>query len=212
MRFQGKVSNWNDAKGYGFVEPNGGGERAFVHISAFQAHSGRPVNGDVITYELVKEESNRYKAKNIAFTGEAKKHKSHGTGNRSKSLGVVLIGVFAIGILASVYLGRLPLAVAVAYGVLSLITFIAYAMDKSAAQNGRWRTKERTLHLFSLLGGWPGAYFAQRTLSHKSKKREFRVVYWVTVLLNLAGLIWLHTEKGASLLNGVMEPLLNGNL
>lgn len=25
MRLQGKIVNWNDAKGCGFVEPNGGG-------------------------------------------------------------------------------------------------------------------------------------------------------------------------------------------
>jgi uncharacterized membrane protein YsdA (DUF1294 family) len=84
---------------------------------------------------------------------------------------------------------------------MSLITFIAYAIDKSAAQNGRWRTQESTLHLFSLMGGWPGAFFAQTTLRHKSSKEEFKSVYWITVLLNLGALFWLHTEKGIIFLN-----------
>lgn len=33
MKLQGQVVNWNDDKGFGFVEPNGGGDRAFVHKS-----------------------------------------------------------------------------------------------------------------------------------------------------------------------------------
>lgn len=75
------------------------------------------------------------------------------------------------------------------YGGMSLVTFIVYAMDKAAARAGRWRTSEATLHLFALAGGWPGALMAQRWLRHKSSKRQFRVVFWATVWLNLAGLV-----------------------
>ncbi|MGD9578618.1 MAG: DUF1294 domain-containing protein, partial [Syntrophorhabdus sp.] len=35
-------------------------------------------------------------------------------------------------------------------------------MDKSAARNERWRTQESRLHLFALIGGWPGALVAQK--------------------------------------------------
>ncbi|MFN5835681.1 MAG: cold-shock protein, partial [Pseudanabaena sp.] len=31
MRFQGKISDWNDERGFGFVTPNGGGPKAFLH-------------------------------------------------------------------------------------------------------------------------------------------------------------------------------------
>ena len=74
-------------------------------------------------------------------------------------------------------------------GGMSLVTFIVYAMDKAAARAGRWRTSEATLHLLALAGGWPGALVAQRLLRHKSSKRQFRVVFWTTVWLNLAGLL-----------------------
>jgi cold shock CspA family protein len=33
VRFKGKITDWNDEKGYGFVTPNGGGPRVFVHIA-----------------------------------------------------------------------------------------------------------------------------------------------------------------------------------
>lgn len=34
MRYQGKVTNWKYDQGFGFVIPNGGGQKAFVHIKA----------------------------------------------------------------------------------------------------------------------------------------------------------------------------------
>ncbi|WJG09423.1 DUF1294 domain-containing protein [Aliiglaciecola sp. LCG003] len=75
---------------------------------------------------------------------------------------------------------------------ISLVTFLAYLIDKSAAQEGRWRTKESTLHLFALLGGWPGALVAQNWLRHKSKKTSFRLVFCCTVVLNCSGLGWYY--------------------
>jgi cold shock CspA family protein len=52
MRLQGKVKTWNDEKGYGFIEQTGGGERAFLHISAFSTRRKRPGEGDLVTYEI----------------------------------------------------------------------------------------------------------------------------------------------------------------
>ena len=75
--------------------------------------------------------------------------------------------------------------------LLNLATFAAYAMDKNAAEEGRWRTAESTLHALALAGGWPGAWAAQRLLRHKSRKVSFLTTYVVTVLLNLGALALL---------------------
>lgn len=88
---------------------------------------------------------------------------------------------------------------AVAYGVLSTITFAIYAIDKSAARRRGPRTSERTLHLLSLAGGWPGALLAQRWLRHKSAKASFRRVFWGTVAFNLLCLVMLYAPAGRSL-------------
>lgn len=210
MKLQGKISNWNDDRGFGFVEPNGGGERAFVHIKAFNPQSRRPVNGEVITYEMIRDNNNRYKAENIQFTRDISKSKRREKVKSQRGFGGVFIVVFFLGLLASAFSGKLPLIILGLYLIMSLIAFIAYALDKSAAQNDRWRTQESTLHFISLLGGWPGAYVAQKKLRHKSIKTAFINVYWVTVLLNLAGLFWLHTEKGANFINNMVIPLFNG--
>jgi uncharacterized membrane protein YsdA (DUF1294 family) len=40
----------------------------------------------------------------------------------------------------------------------------------------------------SILGGWPGAIMAQRTLRHKTQKRSFRRTFGLTVVANLLAL------------------------
>lgn len=93
------------------------------------------------------------------------------------------------------------LLVAALYAGLSIITFVVYAMDKSAATRGNWRTKESTLHLLALAGGWPGALLAQQLLRHKSAKASFRRVFWVTVLVNVAAFVVLGSPMGRNALH-----------
>ena len=90
--------------------------------------------------------------------------------------------------------GGLPVSTPALLGglaLLNLATFAAYAIDKRAAEQGRWRTAESTLHTLALAGGWPGAWAAQRLLRHKSRKLSFLTTYVVTVLLNLGALALL---------------------
>jgi uncharacterized membrane protein YsdA (DUF1294 family) len=81
----------------------------------------------------------------------------------------------------------------------SAFAFVAYALDKAAAERGAWRTPESTLHTLALLGGWPGALLAQHWLRHKSSKQAFRRVFWATVMLNVAALAVLGSPLGAAL-------------
>ncbi|MDY7579237.1 DUF1294 domain-containing protein [Herbaspirillum sp. RTI4] len=77
------------------------------------------------------------------------------------------------------------------YGIASMLTFIAYAIDKAAARAGRRRISETTLLLMGLACGWPGALLARRWLRHKSSKAAFQLPLWSTVLINIAALAWL---------------------
>ena len=105
-------------------------------------------------------------------------------------LSVIPAITFLIGISFAAYIGKIPEFIVAVYFGASIVTFIAYARDKSAAKQGSWRTKEKTLHLFALAGGWPGAIIAQQKFHHKTKKKSFRAVFWVTAVLNCGGLFW----------------------
>lgn len=73
----------------------------------------------------------------------------------------------------------------------SMILFFLYWFDKGRAKNGGWRTPEKTLHLLSLLGGWPGAILGQKIFRHKTKKSSFRILFYLTLLFNLFFQGWL---------------------
>jgi uncharacterized membrane protein YsdA (DUF1294 family) len=71
------------------------------------------------------------------------------------------------------------------YLVSSSASFIAYGVDKSAAGTTRRRMRESTLHWLAVVGGWPGAMLAQRVFRHKTQKKSFRRVFWITVIVNV---------------------------
>jgi uncharacterized membrane protein YsdA (DUF1294 family) len=77
---------------------------------------------------------------------------------------------------------------------MSVLTFIAYGWDKRRASLGQWRIKEHTLHLFELLGGWPGALVAQRVFHHKWHKTPYMIAFWAIVVLHLAAWIFWFTR------------------
>jgi CspA family cold shock protein len=50
----GTVKWFNDAKGFGFIEPDGGGDDVFAHFSAIQMEGFRTLKqGSRVSFELV---------------------------------------------------------------------------------------------------------------------------------------------------------------
>ncbi len=198
VRYQGKITDWKDDKGFGFVAPSGGGPEVFVHIKSFSNRQRRPIGNELVTYELTSDARGRPRGANIAFVGD--QPSSPPTVLPGPGVGALSFAAFFLAFVAgTVATGQLPLVVLIAYFMASCVAYLAYFFDKTAALNGQWRTSESTLHLFSLIGGWPGAMLAQRTLRHKTQKQSFQVMYWATVVLNcatLAALGWLLSPSG----------------
>ncbi|WP_034386221.1 cold shock and DUF1294 domain-containing protein [Comamonas composti] len=120
--------------------------------------------------------------------GEAARARNHHPAPAGAALAYALMLVWLVFLVWGVLAHSLPGWIWAAALGLNLLSFAAYALDKSAAQRGAWRISEKHLHLLSLAGGWPAAWWAQQWLRHKSSKHAFRVTYWATVLLNCAGL------------------------
>jgi CspA family cold shock protein len=62
----GTVKFFNADKGYGFIAPEGGGNDAFVHISAVERAGMRTLDKDQkVTYELEKDQRGKMSAVNL---------------------------------------------------------------------------------------------------------------------------------------------------
>ena len=204
MRKKGRITTWNDDKGYGFITAMIGDERVFVHIKAFANRSRRPAVGDVVTFSVSTDERGRPQAEAVTIAGVPQPSDPRPSSTRRPywtAAGFLLIVCTAA--IATI----IPLSVMVVYLLASIATYAAYAMDKSAAREGAWRTSESTLHLLSLAGGWPGALVAQSRFRHKTKKQPFRFIFWITVVLNCAVLAWLFTPTGAATWQSIMSAI-----
>lgn len=70
------------------------------------------------------------------------------------------------------------------YAVMSIVTYFVYEHDKKRAVQKAWRVPEHTLHILELLGGWYGAWYAQKTIFHKNKKWAYQIAFWGIVFLH----------------------------
>lgn len=213
MSTKGTIVEWNDDRGFGFIEPHGGGARVFCHINAFSVRVRRPQAGDAVTYRATKDTKGRLQASDVRPLGLERAAYS-GNGGRSRkgarkpssdaprqpnAASYLFIVVFAASLVALVAANRISMFVPLIYIAMTGITLFAYAFDKSAAMNNRWRTPESTLHVLALAGGWPGGLIAQKALRHKSSKTSFRVTFWFCVILNVLALA-THSRLISSLL------------
>ncbi|MDM4765586.1 cold shock and DUF1294 domain-containing protein [Pelomonas sp. SE-A7] len=199
MRKNGTLSQWDDAKGYGFITPEGGGGRLFVHIKAFGLRPRRPFVGERLSFEPGEDGQGKARALKVKSLEPRPAPVTPPPGARSNDKGDISIGLvpgFAALLLACHLLWPLPQGLWGFYMAMSMATFIVYGLDKRAARLNGWRVKEATLHGLALACGWPGALLAQSIFRHKSVKPSFRRWFWLTVLLNLLAFAWVFTPLG----------------
>ena len=208
IKQQGHIKKWQDDKGFGFIETVAG-ESVFFHVSAFKAQR-RPEVGEQVVFSVGQDNQGRLQARDVqelSFVQQkmAQKNSQIRQRNHKRSAQAEFeagqkkrlflgVGFYGVLILLTV-MNKLSWLVLAWYVILGVITYGMYAKDKAAAQSGDWRTPESTLHLLSALGGWVGAMVAQTYLRHKSQKPEFRITYYLTVIINLAGLLFILAGK-----------------
>lgn len=145
----------------------------------------------MVSYELGRDDHGRPRATNVIYIGGRPLVRERQRQPPGLVFATVIAATFLALVGVAVGVGLLHWAVITLYVLASIATYSAYADDKRAAQSGGWRTKEGTLLLLGLAGGWPGGLIAQQRFRHKTKKVSFQVAYWLTVGLNCGGLLWL---------------------
>lgn len=192
MPLKGRIREWRDEKGFGFIEPMLSGAPVFVHINSFKRPGRRPKVGDILLYEVGKDANGRTRAERVEFSlaSEPRVISRPASVNRPWAIPVAVI--FLSGIGAASAAGKVPVIIAPIYFVMSVITYVLYTWDKVSARSGRWRTQESTLLLAGLLGGWPGGLIAQETVRHKTAKPSFQAAFWGSLLVNVSAFAWLY--------------------
>jgi len=79
-------------------------------------------------------------------------------------------------------------AALLAFGLLNLVTFLWFGLDKRRARLRGRRTPEGHLLLLSWLGGFPGGWIGMNVFRHKTRKLGFRVKMFLVSLLSP---VWL---------------------
>ena len=166
------IAEWDDAKGYGFLQVGKG--RLFLHRRDFAEHHKRPAVGDVIRFLPGQDAQGRTCATKAVHVND---------GGRITPMALVVLACLLV--LPALALHRHGAdwrwAGAVVL-VMGTISYGCHALDKRRARNKAWRIPENWLHLTELLGGWPGAFLAQRRLRHKCSKASYQFVFWLIVL------------------------------
>ncbi len=172
----GRLVEWDAQKGFGFLHD--GTNRIYINRRDFRSNQKEPARGDTLAFVIGHDFTGRVCAKQAVIVASV--GRIHG-----KQLGLLLLLLiapgFAIHSLTTHLNGFLLTSAAV---IISAATFLVYAWDKHRARLGGRRVAESTLHLLSLLGGWPGAYLAQHRLRHKTAKTSFLILFWFTVLIH----------------------------
>jgi cold shock CspA family protein len=136
MRIQGRITEWNDPRGFGFITPLEGGDRVFAHVMAFPPGNRRPSLGEYVSFDLGRDEKGRFRAERATYVVS---RTARSTGHSESRAGVVTAGVVSGAILAGIAItvsaGKLPLVVLPIYIVCSIGAYFHYRSDKGCGSD-----------------------------------------------------------------------------
>lgn len=198
-RHEGRLDNWNDARGFGFLTPSDGGPNIFVHVSAMPKTGKQISAGQAYTFRVETDATGRSRAIDVqpvvalAETREAPR-KGPTLFQKIVQRGPRLLVIPAFGFIVLAIASIQPVSMnwLTIYGVASVACFCGYGLDKRAAAHKEWRVSETILLLIGLVGGWPGAIVGQEMFRHKTQKPAFRALFWMSVAINMAAFVQIN--------------------
>ncbi len=108
MRLVGKLTSWNDEKGFGFITPSNSPNQLFVHISAFPRNEARPSINEYLSYESEIGKNGKPQAVNVQRLANSGSRKRDGKGKSINLGGILILSVIviAVGLFVRSYFGN----------------------------------------------------------------------------------------------------------
>jgi len=66
---KGKITQWNDDKGFGFITPDDNSDKIFFHISVINPKNRRPQINDAVLFEATVDNQQRMRATEVYYEG-----------------------------------------------------------------------------------------------------------------------------------------------
>ena len=208
--YEGVVEHWDDQKGFGFISI-AQGKKVFFHVTAVHG-SHWPQQGEMVKFQLGNDNQGRPTATHVRSTNLALDNPRIRIKPTVTSVGSItarsgnakqtyrlressipwrylmpLLILPGVGVADLIVNYQSPRGILI-YVLVSALTYYFYWDDKRRAQRNEWRITEANLHFWSLAGGWPGAFIAQKQFRHKTKKLSFQLVFWFIVIAHQ--LLW----------------------
>ena len=79
-------------------------------------------------------------------------------------------------------------------GLINIISFMVYGLDKLKAKQGKWRIPEATLLLQAIIGGSIGAWCGVKVWHHKTLHKKFRYGIPLIITLQTAMVLYLYQD------------------
>lgn len=202
MEQRGVLKSWNDDKGFGFIQPETGGEPLFAHISAMRGER-RPQAGETLLFIAERDPQGRLRARHMRLEAlsldrpairrkprpgvtPADKPARRERPPRAGSAGIrnwplklaLLLGLCALPLAGAWRMLQLcglvwPLA---AYALASLVSFFQYWHDKSRAERREWRIGRSLRRCLAGAARWRGVA-VRPAHGHRRPRGVMHLVY-----------------------------------
>ena len=173
----GSIASWNEETEVGTIKINNSDEEVFFHASELKGFISERFIGRSVLFQVGLSKNGTRSAVNISVIRNpiARRIKFN---IYSSLLLLAPCLVVVLGLLREFYI---PI---VFYVIATPLTYFAYKTDRSRAKKGTRRIPEFVLHLLELLGGWYGGFYAQKKLYHKTRKKTYKNIFWLIVIIH----------------------------
>ncbi|MFC3914342.1 cold-shock protein [Pseudaeromonas sharmana] len=179
MHFQGRITDWSQERGYGFIEPHGATQRVYLNVNAFASLSRLPQDGDIVVYQADIDQIHRPEAREAWLLDDWKQRREV----RRPSVLPVTLGCISwfVLLLLGIQYDRLPALLPILYLLASLLALFAQPGKESTALSPHLTKLQKLLPALTLLGGWPGLMFAR----HRQALGERQRLAWLGWLVSI---------------------------